>query len=291
MLDGAVPSRRADAPSAAAAAGDPAKQPRVRRFGAVNWLGLKTLYLKEVERFGKVFTQTLLAPLVTSLLFLLVLSVAFGGTGRGIEGVPFLVFLAPGLIMMAITQNAFANTTSSIMIAKVQGCIVDVLMPPLSATELTLGYAGGGVTRGLAVGVTVGGAMAIVMAFLEPLPVHSPLAIAYFAFGAATMMSLFGMIVAIWAEKFDFLAAVTNFVVTPLVFLSGTFYSVERLPDVFYVVSHLNPFFYLIDGLRYGFIGRADGSVVTGIIVVAAINVGLALVCHRFFARGYKLKT
>ena len=291
MPDGAASSRRADQPLIAPAIGDPEAHMQVRRFGAVNWLGLKTLYFKEVERFSKVFTQTLLAPLVTSLLFLLVFSVAFGGTGRGIEGVPFLVFLAPGLIMMAITQNAFANTTSSIMIAKVQGCIVDVLMPPLSAAELTLGYAGGGITRGVLVGVTVGGAMAIVMAFFEPLPIHSPLAILYFAFAAATMMSLFGIIVAIWAEKFDFLAAVTNFVVMPLVFLSGTFYSVERLPSIFYVISHVNPFFYLIDGLRYGFIGRADGSVLTGVIVIAAINIALAVVCHQFFARGYKLKT
>jgi ABC-2 type transport system permease protein len=291
MPDGAASSRRADQPLIAHAIGDPETHMRVRRFGAVNWLGLKTLYFKEVERFSKVFTQTLLAPLVTSLLFLLVFSVAFGGAGRGIEGVPFLVFLAPGLIMMAITQNAFANTTSSIMIAKVQGCIVDVLMPPLSAAELTLGYAGGGITRGILVGVTVGGAMAIVMAFFEPLPIHSPLAILYFAFGAATMMSLFGIIVAIWAEKFDFLAAVTNFVVMPLVFLSGTFYSVERLPSIFYVISHVNPFFYLIDGLRYGFIGRADGSVLAGVIVIAGINIALAVVCHQFFARGYKLKT
>ncbi len=263
---------------------------RVRNVGPVNWLGLKTLYLKEVERFTKVFTQTLLAPLVTALLFLLVFSVAFGGTGRGIEGVPFLVFLAPGLIMMAITQNAFANTTSSIMIAKVQGCIVDVLMPPLSPTELTVGYAGGGITRGLAVGLTVGIAMAIVMAFVEPLPVHDPFAIVYFAVAAAIMMALFGIIVAIWAEKFDLLAGVTNFVITPLIFLSGTFYSVDRLPSVFYVISHLNPFFYLIDGLRYGFIGRADSSILTGVIVIAAVDVGLWIVCQQMFARGYKLK-
>tara|TARA_B100001123_G_scaffold443432_1_gene589496 strand:- start:107 stop:961 length:855 start_codon:yes stop_codon:yes gene_type:complete len=263
----------------------------VQGFGKVNWVGLKTLYFKEVERFAKVFTQTLIAPLITSLLFLMVFSIAFGETGRGIEGVPFLVFLAPGLIMMAITQNAFANTTSSIMIAKVQGCIVDVLMPPLTATELTLGFAGGGITRGIAVGVTVGMVMAVVMSFIEPLPLHDPFIVAYFAIAAATMMALFGIIVAIWAEKFDFLAGVTNFIVTPLVFLSGTFYSVESLPKFFFIVSHMNPFFYLIDGIRYGFIGHADASVSIGVLVVAAVNVFLAIVCHQMFARGYKLKT
>ncbi|MBM3516730.1 MAG: multidrug ABC transporter permease [Alphaproteobacteria bacterium] len=261
-----------------------------RAIGAINWIGLRTLCAKEVERFMKVHTQTILAPIVTFILFLVVFGLAFGGTGRGIGGVHFLVFLAPGLIMMAIIQNAFANTTSSIMIAKVQGNIVDVLMPPLSPGELTLGFAFGGVARGMVVGVTVALSLAAVLAFVAPLPVHDALAILYFSVGASLMLALFGIIVAVLAIKFDFIAGITNFVITPLAFLSGTFYSVERLPGVFYLLSHANPFFYLIDGLRYGFIGHADGSLLAGVLVVAGLNVALWIACHVIFARGYRLK-
>ncbi len=265
--------------------------PDARPFGGVNWLGLWTLYLKEVERFWKVLQQTILAPVITALLFLLIFNLAFGGTGRGIEGVPFLVFLAPGLIMMSIIQNAFANTSSSIMVSKVQGNIIDVLMPPLSPGELTLGFAMGGVTRGVVVGVAVGVVVWAVMLLDVRLTVHDPLAIAYFGVTAAIMLSLIGIIVAVWSDKFDNQAAVQNFIITPLVFLSGTFYSVEHLSGVFAVASQVNPFFYLIDGFRYGFIGESDSSVVLGTAVVAAIDALLWLWCYLMFARGYKLKT
>ena len=270
---------------------DTASAPRSRPFGGVNWMGLWTLYLKEVERFWKVLQQTILAPAITALLFLLIFDLAFGGTGRGIEGVPFLVFLAPGLIMMSIIQNAFANTSSSIMISKVQGNIVDVLMPPLSPGELTLGFAMGGVSRGIVVGLAVGIVIWAVMQLDVPLTVHDPLAIAYFAVAAAIMLSLIGIMVAVWSDKFDNQAAVQNFVITPLVFLSGTFYSVEHLSGVFAAVSQANPFFYLIDGFRYGFIGKSDSSVVLGAGVVAAIDAVLWLCCYLMFDRGYKLKT
>jgi len=262
-----------------------------RPFDAVNWLGLWTLYLKEVERFWKVLQQTIFAPAITALLFLLIFDLAFGGTGRGIEGVPFLVFLAPGLIMMSIIQNAFANTSSSIMVSKVQGNIVDVLMPPLSPGELTLGYAMGGVTRGIVVGIAVGAVIWLVMWFDVPLTIHDPLAIAYFAVAAAIMLALIGIVVAVWSDKFDNQAAVQNFIITPLVFLSGTFYSVERLSGIFAAVSQVNPFFYLIDGFRYGFIGESDSSVILGAAVVAVIDAALWFCCYLMFARGYKLKT
>ena len=265
--------------------------PRGRPFDTVNWLGLWTLYLKEVERFWKVLQQTILAPAITALLFLLIFNLAFGGTGRGIEGVPFLVFLAPGLIMMSIIQNAFANTSSSIMVSKVQGNIVDVLMPPLSPGELTMGFAMGGVTRGVVVGVAVGIVVWAVMLLDVPLTVHDPLAIAYFGVAAAVMLSLIGIIVAVWSDKFENQAAVQNFIITPLVFLSGTFYSVEHLSGVFAVVSQVNPFFYLIDGFRYGFIGESDSSVVLGAAVVAVIDAALWFCCYLMFDRGYKLKT
>ena len=255
-------------------------------MGAINWIGFWTLYMKEVRRFLNVFTQTILAPVVTTLLFLAVFSLALGGAGREVWGVSFLAFLAPGLVMMAVMQNAFANTSSSLVIAKVQGNIVDLLMPPLSPTELCLAVAAGGVTRGLVVGLAV----TLTMALFAPVAVHSwPVAI-YHAFSASLMLSLLGMIGGIWSEKFDHIAAVTNFVVTPLSFLSGTFYSIQRLPEMWQTVAHLNPFFYLIDGFRYGFIGQSDSPILTGILVTGAINVVLLLITHRMVATGYRLK-
>jgi ABC-2 type transport system permease protein len=258
-----------------------------RIVGAVNWLGLWTLYLKEVRRFLNVFTQTLVAPMVTTLLFLAIFALALGGAGRAaVEGVPYILFLAPGLIMMTLMQNSFANTSSSIVIAKVQGNIVDVLMPPLSASELTLGVAGGGVTRGLLVGLAAASAMAIFV----PLRIHDPFALVYYAVNGALMLSLLGLIGGIWAEKFDHMAAITNFVITPFSFLSGTFYSIERLPEAWRFIAHFNPFFYLIDGFRYGFIGHADGSLGIGAFVVLGVNAVLWAIAHRMFATGYRLK-
>jgi ABC-2 type transport system permease protein len=254
---------------------------------AVNWIGLWTLYVREVRRFLKVYTQTVLAPVATTLLFLAVFTLAIGRTVQSVGGVPFAQFLAPGLIMMAIVQNAFANTSSSIMIAKVQGNIVDTLMPPLNAHELTAGIAVGGATRGVLVAVVV----AVAMSFFVPIRIHNIGFIAFHAVGASLMLSLLGTVGAIWAEKFDHIAAVTNFVVTPLSFLSGTFYSIERLPEAAQMVAHFNPFFYMIDGFRYGFIGHADGSLVAGLAVVGGVDAALWLLCYAMFKSGYKLKT
>ncbi len=218
-----------------------------------NWLGLWTLYWREVRRFIKVYNQTIVAPVVTSLLFLAVFALALGQTGPG-HNAAYLDFLAPGLVMMAISQNAFANTSSSMIIAKVQGNIVDTLMPPLTAHELTLAIAFGGVTRGLAVGI----AAAIAMTIFVPLRIADPFAMFYFAFTASLLLSLLGLAGGIWADKFDHIASVTNFIVMPLSFLSGTFYSVERLPPFFQRLAYLDPFFYMIDGFRYSWTGRAD---------------------------------
>jgi ABC-2 type transport system permease protein len=260
--------------------------PTPRQLGRVNWLGFWTLYLKEVRRFMNVATQTVLAPVVTTLLFLAIFTLALGRAAPQVGGVTYAQFLAPGLIMMSMIQNAFANTSSSILISKVQGNIVDVLMPPLSPGELTLAYALGGVTRGLVVGVSV----AIAMWIFVPMRVHDPLAILFFATSASLMLSMIGMIGGIWAEKFDHIAAVQNFAIMPLSFLSGTFYSIERLPDDWRFVADFNPFFYNIDGLRYGFIGHADGSLMTGIAVSIGINALLIALAFRIVARGYKLK-
>ena len=260
--------------------------PTARRIGFINWIGVRTLYVKEVQRFLKVYTQTIIAPAVTTLIFMTIFSLALGGAVRTIGEVPFMIFLAPGLVMMAIVQNSFANTSSTMMIGKVQGCIVDVLMPPLSPSELTLAFVMGGVSRGVLVAIVTATAMSVYV----PLAIHDYTALIFYALAASMMLSLMGLIAGIWAEKFDSMAAVTNFVVTPLAFLSGTFYSVERLPEPWFTVSQINPFFYMIDGFRYAFIGHADGSLLIGILILAISNALLWFTVHRMFVNGYKLK-
>lgn len=257
----------------------------VRRYGAINWLGLWTLYLKEVRRFLKVFTQTILAPMVTTLLFLAIFTLALGKTAE-IGGVPYAQFLAPGLVMAAVMQQSFANTSSSILIGKIQGNIVDILMPPLSAAELTIGIALGGMTRGL----LVAAATIVALSPFVRMHVADLGSILLFGGAGALLMSLIGIAAGIWSEKFDHLAAVTNFVVTPLAFLSGTFYSVDALPPFWHAVAHANPFFYLIDGFRSGFTGTAEALHLDGALVMLAVNAALGLLCYAMFARGYKLK-
>jgi len=264
----------------------PTAAPRPREMGRVNWLGLWTLTGKEVRRFLKVYFQTVLAPVVTTLLFLAVFALATGQSRGLVSGVPYEQFLAPGLIMMAITQNAFANTSSSLIIAKVQGNIVDLLMPPLSPLEQTVAVALGGIVRGLLVGAAVLLAMWVVIPIRN---VDLPL-ILFHALAASLLLSLLGMAGGIWAEKFDHLATVTNFIITPLSFLSGTFYSVDSLPGMVRTLAKFDPFFYMIDGFRTGFIGHSDGSLATGIAVMIGCNVVMGFVAYRMFKTGYKLK-
>lgn len=256
-------------------------------FGDINFLGLWTLYQKEVRRFIKVISQTLLAPVVTTLVFLFIFSLALGRADRVIHGVSFLEFLAPGLIMMTMVQNSFQNTASSLIISKVQGNIVDLLMPPLGPGELMGGMVAGAVTRGLLVGLAVGLAM---WPFVPNMGIAYPLLALVYALLANIMLGLLGFLGGLWAEKFDQAAALTNFVITPLSFLSGTFYSIEQLPGPALVIAYANPFFYMIDGLRYAFIGESDGSVRVGLAVLVATNVVLAVVAHRLVKRGYRLK-
>jgi ABC-2 type transport system permease protein len=255
-------------------------------WGDINLLGLWTLYAKEVRRFLKVLTQTVLAPMVTTLIFLAVFALALGGAQREIGGIPYLEFLAPGLLMMAVVQNAFANTSSSVVIAKVQGNIVDYLMPPLSPGELTFGIVMGGVTRGLIVGV---GVIVAMLPFVRILPVHPFMALLSLVL-ASMMLAVLGMMGGIWADKFDQMAAVTNFVITPLSFLSGTFYSIHDLPEPFHLIALVNPFFYMIDGIRWSFTGHADGPVAVGFIVLAATTAVLYAAAWQMMRSGYKLK-
>ncbi|TWB22563.1 ABC-2 type transport system permease protein [Nitrospirillum amazonense] len=267
-------------------AGAATRVPAPRALGAINWVGFTTLTKREIRRFLKVWVQTIAAPVVTTLLFYSVFALALGGVVRMVGDVPFLRFLGPGLIMMGMAQNAFANTSSSVLVSKVQGNIVDVLMPPLSPFEFVSAFVTGGVVRGLMVGVVTW----VVIQLVVPLGLHAPLYVLFHAVMASMLLSLLGLIGGIWADKFDHMAAITNFVITPLSFLSGTFYTLDSAPRFFHTVAHVNPFFYFIDGFRYGFIGRTDGTLGTGIAVMLGINLVLWLVALRMVSTGYKLK-
>ena len=263
--------------------------PGVPVFRNVNWGGLRTLYVKEVRRFFKVQLQTIWAPAITTLLFLVIFTVALGRSGRTVMGVPFADFLAPGLIVMGMIQNAFANSSFSLLVGKVQGNIVDYLMPPLSTAELIAGLIGASVTRAILVGCAVWLAM-----LLWPgvdVGVQHLWAVAWFGIMGSMMLAFLGLFTSIWADKFDHAAAVTNFVVAPLSLLSGTFYSIESLAPAFRAVSHANPFFYTISGFRYGFLGTSDSPVVFGALLLLAINLGLGALCYAVLSKGWKLKS
>jgi ABC-2 type transport system permease protein len=260
--------------------------PHPRTMGAVNWRGLWELYLKEVRRFWKVMFQTIGAPVITTLMFLLMMVFAFGRGSTQIAGYPFEDFLVPGLVIMTMIQNAFANTSSSILVSKVQGNIIDVLMPPLSALELMIAWTMGGVTRGLVVGL----ACAASMAFFAHFHVYSVGMILFHAVAGCLFMSMVGILTAVWADKFDHMAVVTNFIVTPLTFLSGTFYTIDRLPEWAQFFAHYNPFFYNIDGFRYGVLGHEAARPLTGIFILLGLNAVLGAWTYYVLKSGYKLK-
>lgn len=258
----------------------------VRRFGRVNWLGTWTLTVREVRRFMNVWSQTVMAPLINAGLLLLVFTLAVG-PGRGdVMGLPFMTFIAPGILTMTVIQNAFANTSSSLASAKVQGNIVDTLMPPLSPAELVTGYVAGAVVRGL----LVGGVIALgLWVFLGIGIMHPVWALGFVLLGSMFMGAL-GLVAGIYAMKFDQLSAITNFVVTPLAFLSGTFYSVEALPPVMQAMSHANPFFYIIDGVRFGVLGVSDSAPWRGLAVVLPVTFAVLALCWHWLRTGYRLK-
>ncbi|TCD04291.1 multidrug ABC transporter permease [Erythrobacteraceae bacterium CFH 75059] len=261
----------------------------------VNRVGVWSLFLKEVRRFMKVQTQTIWAPAVTTLLFLVIFSVALGrDTGREVLGVNFVSFIGPGLIVMAMMQNAFANTSFSLLAGKIQGTIIDLLMPPLSTGELMAGIVLAGMTRAVLVGAAVGAAMLLYPGL--SLEIVHGWAVLYFGLAGALMLALFGLLASIWAEKFDHNAAVTNFVVAPLSLLSGTFYTIDNLHPAFQAISRANPFFYVISGFRYGFVGQSDigsgtGAVFWAAAALAAFNLVLALICYAVLRSGWRLKS
>ena len=264
-----------------------ATPPIPRDYPGLNIEGVKTLYLREVRRFWKVGAQTVFAPVVTTLLYMMVFVVAMQGVRPPVHGVDFAQFVAPGLIMMAILNNAFANSSSSLIQAKIMGTATDFLTPPLSPVELLLGFGLGAATRGIVVGAVTA---ACVWPFAR-FGLEQAWAVLVYGVFASLLLGLVGVLAGLWSEKFDHLAAVQNFIVMPMTFLSGTFYAVEALPEPFATISHYNPFFYLIDGFRYGFIGHADGDLRIGVVLSAVLAAALVAACYRIFVTGWRLKT
>ncbi|MEM6539318.1 MAG: ABC transporter permease [Pseudomonadota bacterium] len=259
----------------------------------VNRVGLWSLYMKEVRRFLKVQTQTIWAPAITTLLFLVIFTVALGRGGREVLGVPFASFVAPGLIVMGMMQNAFANSSFSLLSGKIQGTIIDLLMPPLSPGEMMSGIIAAAVTRALAVGCTVG--LAMVLWPGVTLSIAHLWAIIWFGLMGSVMLALLGLATSVWAEKFDHNAAITNFVIAPLSLLSGTFYVIENLSPSFEAISRLNPFFYVISGFRYGFLGQSDigaaSDVLNAAIGIGVFNAAIGLGVYAVLRSGWKLKS
>lgn len=263
-------------------------EPGVPVIHGVNWLGIRTLYVKEVRRFFKVQTQTVWAPAVTTLMFLAIFTVALGTQRGEVLGVPFATFLAPGLIIMGMTQNAFQNSMSSLMIGKVQGTIIDVLMPPLSPGELLFCYVAGAVTRAWAVGLAIWLAMLFWPGV--SVSVHSWVQVLFFGTMGSLLLGLIGVVAGIWADKFDHGAAVTNFLIQPLTLLSGTFYAITQLPPSVQAISRANPFFYMIDGFRSGFIGVPEAPVWFGALLMTLLCLALWTLAYGLLKSGWKLR-
>jgi ABC-2 type transport system permease protein len=260
----------------------------------INRLGMQTLYMKEVRRFFKVQTQTIWAPAITTLLFLVIFTLAMGRGNRIVLGVNFATFVAPGLIVMGMMQNAFANASFSFLSGKMQGTIIDFLMPPLSEIELILAMIGAAMTRAVLVGLALAAAMALWPGV--SLSMAHPWAVVWFGLNGAALLSFVGLISSIWADKFDHNAAITNFVIQPLSLLSGTFYVIDNLAPAFRAVSHVNPFFYVISGFRFGFLGRSDiGSTdmaaLHGALGLGLLNLALCAVTYLLLRSGWKLKS
>jgi ABC-2 type transport system permease protein len=264
--------------------GPAALPPHSAEFGPLT--GLRTLFLKEILRFRKVATQTVAAPVLTSLLYLLVFSHLMEGRVRVYEEISYTTFLVPGLVMMSILQNAFANSSSSLIQSKITGNIIFILLPPLTYWEFFCGYVLAAVVRGTVVGL---GVLLVTLPFVD-VPLRHPVWVLAFAFTGSALLGSLGLIAGILAEKIDQVQAFQNFLIMPLTFLSGVFYSIHSLPPFWQTLSRFNPFFYMIDGLRYGFFGIADVHPGASLAVAAASLVLVSAVALGMLRRGYKLR-
>tara|TARA_Y100000590_G_scaffold193893_1_gene220328 strand:- start:3 stop:815 length:813 start_codon:yes stop_codon:yes gene_type:complete len=258
-----------------------------KKFKYVNWIGLWTLYKKEVLRFLIVAVQTVISPLVTSLLFLFVLTLAIGNDRGMVLGLPFITFLAPGLIAMQVIQQGFSHSSSSIMIGKIQGNIVDILYAPMTPGEITLAINLASCTRS----VIIAAVSIVVFYFIVDLKFYNFYYIFLSTFLGAFILSSIGIIVGLWAEKFDHMASATNFIIVPLSFLSGTFYTIDKLPETLQKISEFNPFFHIINVYRYGHLGISDGPIMFGLIYLVILSFITWFVAYILFKKGYKIKS
>ena len=258
-----------------------------REIGKINWTALFTLYIKEVKRFTSVFLQTITAPMITTLLFVIVFSIAIDRSA-GFNEVPFITFLVPGLIMMSVIQNSFANASSAFMTAKIQGSIIDLLMAPVGPIEILISHTLASVTRGLFV-FTASFLLLWILGIID-FPLYFIWMILYLIQGGITL-AIIGMLAGIWAQKFDQLSIISNFVIQPLAFLSGTFYSIEKLPESLKILAYCNPIFYAIDGLRFSFIGLSDASPLLGSSVLLCCNFALSILVWHVLKKGYRLRS
>tara|TARA_B100000575_G_C23009270_1_gene581392 strand:- start:130 stop:942 length:813 start_codon:yes stop_codon:yes gene_type:complete len=258
-----------------------------RRFGLINWIGFYSLYKKETLRFLIVAGQTIIGPVLVGILFLIVLSIAWGDERDKVLGLPFIEFLAPGLISMQVIQQSFSHSSSSILMGKVMGNIVDLIGSPLSASEVTLGIILASVTRSLIISIV----SVVSFSFFVNIEILNYLHFASYLFLSSFLLGSLGFIAGMWAEKFDNMATITNFIIIPLSFLSGTFYSIEKLPQVIKELSLYNPFFYMIDGMRFSMIGISDGSIKTGIMYLLLLNIMFWFIAYYLYKKGYKIKS
>jgi ABC-2 type transport system permease protein len=258
-----------------------------RRFGLINWTGAWTLYKKEVLRFLNVWIQAIFSPLISALLFLLVLSLALGNDRGNVLGVSFINFLAPGLIAMQVIQQSFSHSASTFMIGKIQGNIVDILYAPLSAAEVTLAVTLAAVTRS----VMIAFISICIFHFIIDFEIINYFTLIAFTFLSSFILGALGIVAGLWAEKFDNMATVTNFIIVPLSFLSGTFYTIDKLPGYLQIVSKANPFFYMIDGFRFSFIEQSDGSLTVGLIYLTTLSIIMWMIAYILYKKGYKIKS
>ena len=262
-------------------------KPMARRFGIINWVGMWSLYKKEVLRFINVIGQTILGPIMTAGLFLLVISLAVGGERSDVLGVNYINFLFPGLICMQFLTQAFSHSASSLLMGKVMGNIVDMITAPLSSLEVTLALILAAVTRSImiaAVSITV-------FSFFINIEFYNIFYILIYLFLGSFFLGAAGFICGLYTEKFDEMSSITSFVIQPAVFLSGSFYSINKLPKFLQVISEYNPFFYMIDGFRYGFIGQSDGSITFGLIYILTLSIVTWFISYFLYKNGYKIKS
>ena len=260
---------------------------KVNKFGFVNYVGFISLYSRECSRFFVVWAQTLLSPLVSSLLFLSVLSLALGSQRGDVLGHSFIVFLAPGLIIQSMMLQSFSHSSSSLMISKMQGNIIDLLYAPLSALEVSISIILAAVTRSIIIGIV----STLVFFLIVDIKITNIIFVFYSAFFGSFFIGSLGFITGLWATKFDHTATITNFIITPLAFLSGVFYTIDKLPSIFQTVSYFNPFFHIINIFRYGFLGVSDGNIYFGIIYLPLLSLSAWFIAYILYRNGYKIKT